>query len=61
MLKGVGGTTNAGFILYSTTLATPWTLWTPVLTNHFDQFRSFNYTNDYNPAERQKYFRFVVP
>jgi hypothetical protein len=62
MLKGAGGTTNAGFILYSTTnLTTPWGLWTPVLTNHFDQFRMFNYTNLYNPATPQEYFRFVVP
>ena len=62
MLKGVGGTTNATFILYSTTnITTPWGLWTPVLTNHFDQFRAFNYTNGYNPAQSQKYFRFVVP
>ena len=62
MLKGVGGTTNASFVLYSTTnLATPWGLWTPVLTNHFDQFRVFNYTNVFNPAQPQKYFRFVVP
>jgi Bacterial pre-peptidase C-terminal domain len=62
MLKGAGGTTNAGFVLYSTTnITTPWGLWTPVLTNHFDQFRVFNYTNGYNPAQPQKYFRFVVP
>jgi hypothetical protein len=62
MLKGTGGTTNAGFVLYSTTnITTPWGLWTPVLTNHFDQFRVFNYTNGYNPAQPQKYFRFVVP
>jgi hypothetical protein len=62
VLKGAGGTTNAGFVLYSTTnITTPWGLWTPVLTNHFDQFRVFNYTNGYNPAQPQKYFRFVVP
>jgi len=62
LLKGAGGTTNAGFILYSTTnLTTPWGLWKPVLTNHFDQSRVFNYTNAYNPATPQEYFRFVVP
>jgi len=62
LLKGAGGTTNAGFILYSTTnLTTPWGLWKPLLTNHFDQFRVFNYTNVYNPATPQEYFRFVVP
>jgi hypothetical protein len=62
LLKGAGGSTNAGFILYSTTdITTPWGLWKPVLTNHFDQFRVFNYTNAYNPATPQEYFRFVVP
>ncbi|HXI69812.1 MAG TPA: hypothetical protein VNN22_05575, partial [Verrucomicrobiae bacterium] len=62
ILKAVGGTTNASLVLYSTTnIATPWALWTPLLTNHFDPFRVFNYTNGYNPAQPQKYFRFVVP
>ncbi len=62
ILKGAGGTTNASFVLYSTTnLTTPWGLWTPVLTNHFDQFRAFNYTNVNHPAAPREYFRFVVP
>jgi hypothetical protein len=61
-VNGVGGTSNALFVLYSTTnIATPLGLWTPVLTNHFDQFGVLNYTNGYNPAQPQKYFRFVVP
>jgi hypothetical protein len=61
-LNGVGGTNGAGSILYSTTnIATSWALWTPVLTNHFDQFGVLRYTNAYNPAQPQKYFRFVVP
>ncbi|HLX94530.1 MAG TPA: hypothetical protein VKU37_02175, partial [Verrucomicrobiae bacterium] len=58
----VGGNTNAnaGFILYSTTnVATPFGLWTPVLTNQFDQFGVFGYTN--NPAQPQQFFRFLVP
>jgi hypothetical protein len=60
----VGGNTNANasFILYSTTnIVTPFGLWTPVLTNHFDQFGVFAYTNIYNPAQRQQFFRFLVP
>ena len=61
-LNGVGGTTNASFVLYSTTnIATPWGLWTPVFTNHFDQFGVFTYTNGFNPTQQQKYFRVVVP
>ena len=60
IIKGSGGTTNASLVLYSTTnLATPWGLWTPVFTNHFDPFRVFNYTN--RPAAPGAYFRFVVP
>jgi hypothetical protein len=62
ILKGVGGTTNTTVVLYSTTnLTTPWGLWTPVLTNHFGQFRGFNYTNVNHPAAPGEYFRFVVP
>jgi len=60
----VGGNTNANasFVLYSTTnVATPFGLWTPVLTNQFNQFGVFSYTNTYNPAQRQQFFRFVVP
>ena len=61
-LNGVGGTNGVSFKLYSTTnIATPWALWTPVLTNQFDQFGVLNYSNLYNPASLQKYFRFVVP
>src|ERR1017187_4020691 len=61
-VNGVGGPTNAGFVLYSTTnIAKPFGLWTPILTNHFDQFGVFNSTNVYNPALPHEYFRFVVP
>ena len=61
-LNGVGGTSNTFFVLYSTTnIATPFGLWTPILTNHFDQFGVFNSTNVYNPALPHEYFRFVVP
>ena len=59
-LNGVGGTNNVGFKLYSTTnIAMPWPLWTPVLTNQFDQFGVFKYTNAYNPDLLQQYFRLV--
>jgi hypothetical protein len=60
-LNEVGGTANANFVLYSTTnIAMPLGLWTPVLTNHLNQFGVFNYSTEYNPAILQKYFRFVV-
>ena len=61
ILKGVGGTTNTTVVLYSTTnLTTPWGLWTPVLTNHFGQFREFNYTNVNHSATPGEYFRFII-
>ncbi|MDB6021378.1 MAG: hypothetical protein JWQ04_1235, partial [Pedosphaera sp.] len=60
-LSGVGGPTNAGFVLYSTTnLTTPFALWTSLLTNHFDQFGVFTYTNGFSRALPQTYFRFAV-
>jgi trimeric autotransporter adhesin len=61
-LNGVGGSSGTNFILFSTTnVAKPFGLWTPVLTNQFDQFGVLTYTNVYNPASQQLYFRFVVP
>ena len=59
--NGVGGNNyaNAGFVLYSTTnVATPFGLWTPVLTNQFDQFGVFDYTNIYNPYSTPAVFPF---
>ena len=59
-LNGVGGDSGATFILYSTTnVAKSFGLWTPVLTNQFDQYGVLTYTNVYNPALRQQYFRFI--
>jgi hypothetical protein len=61
-VNGVGGPTNANFILYSATnIVTPFGLWAPVFTNHFDKFGVFDYTNGYNPVPPQRYFRFVLP
>ena len=42
-------------------MAEPFGLWTSVLTNRFDQFGVLTYTNVYNPALRQQYFRLLVP
>jgi hypothetical protein len=61
-VNGLGGPTNAGFVLYSTTnIATPFGLWTPILTNNFDQFGVFSSTNVYNSTIPHEYFRFVLP
>ena len=61
-VNGVGGSSGTNFVLYSATnVAEPFGLWTPVLTNQFDQFGVLTYTNVYNPALRQQYFRLLVP
>ena len=61
-LNGIGGVSNVTFVLYRTTnVATPFGLWTPALTNQFDRFGVLTYTNVYDPALPQQYFRFVVP
>jgi hypothetical protein len=61
-LNGVGGTSNALFILYSdTNMDKSAELWTPVLTNRFDRFGVLSYTNGYDPASARTFFRFVVP
>ena len=59
-LNGIGGETNATFVLYTTTnVIMPLGLWAPILTNEFDRFGVFTYTNVYNPALQQEYFRFI--
>jgi len=61
-INGIGGNLGATFILSSTTnVAQAFGLWTPVLTNQFDQYGVLTYTNVYNAALMQQYFRFVVP
>jgi hypothetical protein len=59
-VNGIGGDPGATFFLSSTTnVALPLGLWTPVLTNQFDRFGVLTYTNAYNPALPQQYFRFL--
>jgi hypothetical protein len=59
-LNGVGGDPGAPFILYSSTnVAMPFGSWTPTLTNQFDPLGVLTYTNTYDPASRQLYFRFI--
>ncbi len=55
---GVGGPPGTNGILFTTTnVATPAALWTPIVTNPFDQFGVFEYTNRFNRTEPQQYFR----
>ncbi len=61
-ISGVGGVTNAPFVLFTTTNARTLTaLWTPIRTNQFDGFGVFVYTNLYNSNEFQRYFRLRTP
>ena len=57
-LAEVGGGSNVTFVLFTqTNVSAPFALWTPLRTNQFDSFGVFNYTNLFNPAEPQRYFR----
>src|SRR5205814_601636 len=57
MLGGVGGTPSATFILSTATNLGPSpALWTPLVTNQFDAFGAFAYTNLFNRTELQRYF-----
>jgi hypothetical protein len=42
-------------------IASPFGLWMPVLTNQFERFGAFSYTNIYNPAQRQQFYLFSLP
>jgi len=58
---GIGGTAGSNFVLYAhTNVTSPFSLWTPILTNQFDQFGILNVTNLYNPAIPQRYFRLML-
>jgi len=56
-LSAYGGASNAVFVLFSSTNVTiPVAAWTPILTNQFDAFGAFDYTNSYSPAVPQRFF-----
>ncbi len=63
VIMGAGGTKNATYTVYSSTnLSTPFAKWTPVVTNAFNVFGAFNFTNTINPAlQKQVFYRLVVP
>jgi hypothetical protein len=61
-LGGIGGPPGTNAILYTATnVTTAAALWTPILTNQFDQFGVLEYTNLFNLAERQRFFRLAHP
>ena len=61
-LRGVGGVSNATFVLLqSTNAGSAIGLWSPMLTNQFDGFGAFTLTNFINPATHQQFFRLAEP
>jgi len=61
-LTGVGGVSNAVYVLFQTTnIATPQALWTPITTNVFDGFGVLSRTNLYDPGTPQEFFRYRMP
>jgi hypothetical protein len=61
ILAGVGGQSNATYILYThTDVAAPFASWTPWRTNQFDAFGVLYQTNQLSPPE-QRYYRLFEP
>jgi len=57
VLGGVGGLPGATFVLFThTDVTTPIALWEPFLTNQFDLFGVFSYTNAFSPLEPKRFF-----
>jgi hypothetical protein len=62
VLSGTGGVTNGTYyVLGTTNLALPLNLWTPLLTNQFDNNGNFNFTNPLNPNLSQDFYILQVP
>ena len=56
-LGGVGGVSNATYILYThTDVVAPAASWAPIRTNQFDPFGTFHYTNVFNPSGAARHF-----
>jgi hypothetical protein len=56
-LSAAGGLTNLTSVLFTATnVATPLGLWSPILTNQFDQFGVFSRTNLFDPTEPARFF-----
>lgn len=61
-LTGFGGGAGSNFVLLTTTdVTTPTPLWTPILTNQFDAYGGFDFTNAISAGETQRYFRARTP
>jgi len=62
VIGGAGGVANANYILLgSTNLIQPASNWTRLLTNQFDNYGNFNFTNPLNTNGPQHFYRLQVP
>jgi T5SS/PEP-CTERM-associated repeat protein len=62
VIGGSGGPTNATYwVLTSTNIALPATSWTRLLTNQFNAFGNFLFTNGISPTVTQRFYRLQVP
>ena len=58
----IGGGPGTSLVLSTqTNVAAPLSLWTPLVTNQFDGFGVFSYTNAFNRAERSRFFDLHLP
>jgi len=58
---GIGGSPgSSGTLLTTLNITNSLALWAPV-TNQFDQFGAFTFTNFFNPAEHQRFFLLRTP
>jgi len=61
-LNGSGGMATSNFyVLSATNLALPWSNWTRLLTNQFDNNGNFNVTNALDPDSLQSFYRLQLP
>jgi len=61
-LSGSGGPANGiYYVLTSTNMLSPLNLWTPVLTNHFDNNGNFNFTNGTDTNLPQGFYILQMP
>lgn len=62
VFTGFGGMAGSDFVLLTATeITTPLNSWTPIWTNQFDVFGSFDYTNHFNGQELRRFFRVHSP
>ena len=61
VVSGTGPTNETYYVVTSTNVASPISVWSRVATNQFTGAGTFSYTNAINPALPQSYFRLQLP